>query len=242
MITAWTKAGLIPVCLIILLAVTLTISSCSNGLFSSFSDNRSSSVKPPPQVSKLPAPSLEIRTFQAQPKRIKIGETTTLSWEIIGATSFTIDPPIGTVSGNTGSAVITPTGTTLYTLKATDGNNETTSRFLIITESNDGSILWQTPITDNSTAPLPPEGWVFYPNKNVSWVIRDSYKYPQTEESDLCSQIGTIVNNSNNWTMTDVTLEKTNIADVILPGQTYMYTTSVSCKFFTLKWKWQVRH
>jgi len=242
MIAAWTKAGLIPVCLIILLAVTATVSSCSTGLFPSFSDNGSTPVKPSPQISQLPAPSLEIRTFQAQPKRIKLGETTTLSWDIAGAISFTIDPPIGPVSGNTGSAVVTPPGTTLYTLKATDGNNEVTSRFLVITESIEGSILWQAPMTDNSTELLPPEGWVFYPNKKVSWVIRDSYKYPNTEDSELCEQIGTIVNNSDVWTMSEVTLDKSKIADSILPGQTYTYTTSVNCQFYTLKWKWQVRH
>jgi hypothetical protein len=242
MITIRTKAGLIQACLIILLAMPVLFCSCSGGFFSSFSDNRSTSVKLPPQVSQLPAASLEIKTFEGQPKRIKLGETTTLSWDIAGATSFTIDPPIGIVSGSTGSAVITPTGTTLYTLKATDGNNEATARFLVITESNEGSILWQTPKTDNSTELLPPEGWAFYPNNNVSWVIRDSYKYPYTEDTELCVQIGTIVNNSNNWTMTDVTLDKTKIADSILPGQTNMYSTSVNCQFYTLKWKWQVRH
>jgi hypothetical protein len=235
------KAGPIPVCLIILLAVTATVSSCSKGLFSP-SDNGSTPVKPSPQISQLPAASLEIRTFQAQPKRIKLGETTTISWDIAGATSFAIDPPIGNVSGNSGSAVITPAGTTLYTLQATDGNNEATSRFLIITESNDGSIVWQTPKTDNSTELLPPEEWIFFPNKNVSWVIRDSYKYPYTEDTELCNQIGTIVNNSDTWSMTEVTLDKSKIADAILPGQTMMYSTSVNCRYYTLKWKWQVRH
>jgi hypothetical protein len=240
MITTWTKAGLIPLCVIILLAVT--VSSCSAGLFSSLSDNRSSSTKLPPQVGELPASSLEIKSFQALPKHIKIGETTTLSWDIAGATSFTIDPPIGTVSGNTGSAVTTPRGTTLYTLKATDGNNTATARFLVITESKTGSILWPTSTTDNVSEPLPPEGWVFYPNENVNWVVNETFKHFYTEDSDLCFQIGTIVNNSNNWTMTDVTMDKTKIADNILPGQTLRYTTSVICNLFTLKWKWQVKH
>jgi hypothetical protein len=224
MITIRTKADLIPACLIILLAMPVLFSSCSGGFFSSLSDNRSTSVKLPPQVSQLPTASLEVKTFQGQPKRIKLG-----------------NPPIGTVSGNTSSAVITPSGTTLYTLKATDGNNEATARFLVITESNEGLILWQTPKTDNSTELLPPKGWAFYPNNNVSWVIRDSYKYPHTEDTELCAQIGTIVNNSNNWTMTDVTLDKSKIADSILPGQTLMYSTSVNCQFYALKWKWQVK-
>jgi hypothetical protein len=241
MTTTRTKADLIPVYLITLLAMAILFSSCSAGLFPSPPDNRSTSVKPPSQVSQLPASSLEIKSFQAQPKRIKSGETTTLSWDIAGATSFTIDPSVGTVSGNTGSTVISPNGTTLYTLKATDGNNETTARFLVITESKEGSILWPTSKTDNATASLPPEGWVYYPNENINWVIRESIKHYYTEDSDLCVQIGTIVNNSNNWTMTDVTMDKNKIADAILPGQAYMYTASVLCKEFTLKWKWQVK-
>lgn len=242
MITNRAKAFSIHVLLVTLPAMVVLLSSCSAGPSPSSSDNSSTSAKPSSQVSQLPASTLEIKSFQAQPKRIKLGETTTLSWDIAGATSYTIDPAIGTVSGNTGSATIAPDGTTLYTLKATDGNNEATARFLVITESEDGSILWQTTKTDNSTELLPPGGWVFYPNKDVNWVVRDSYKYPYTEDSDLCVQTGTVVNNSNNWTMTDVTLDKNKISDAILPGQTNMYTTSVNCQFFTLKWKWQVRN
>jgi hypothetical protein len=102
--------------------------------------------------------------------------------------------------------------------------------------------VWQTPKTDNSTSLLPTEEWIFYPNKNVSWVIRDSYKYPSTEDTELCNQIGTIVNNSDIWSMTEVTLDKSKIADSILPGQTSMYSTSVNCQFYMLKWKWQVGH
>lgn len=228
-------------CLMVVLATSVLFSSCSEGLFSSPSDNRSTSAKPSSQVSPLPASTLEIISFQAQPKRIKVGETTTLSWDIAGATSFTIDPPAGPATGKMGSMIISPKETTLYTLKATDGINETTARSLVITESKEGSILWPTSRTDNATGSLPHEGWTYYPNENVYWLVHDTIKHFYTEESDYCVQIGTIVNNSNNWTMTDVTMDKNKIADAILPGQTLRYTTSVFCKDFTFKWKWQVK-
>jgi hypothetical protein len=240
MITARNKPGLFPLALTTLLAIAVLFSSCSVGCVPSPSDNRSTSAKPSSQVSPLPASTLEIISFQAQPKRIKLGETTTLSWEIAGASSFAITPDIGKTAGNTGSMVISPGGTTLYTLKAMDGNNETTARFLVITESKEGSILWPSSKTDNATVPLPPEGWIFYPNENVNWVISETYKPQYTEDSDFCFQIGNIANNSNNWTMTDVMMGTNKIAVAILPGQKHIYTTSVICKDFTLKWKWQL--
>jgi len=244
MITKWDKPGLIPIALITLLAVAVLFCSCSEGLFPSPSDNRSTAAKPSSQVSTLPASTLEIISFQAQPKRIKLGETTTLSWDITGANSFAITPDIGKTIGNTGSMTISPDGTTLYTLKATDGTNEATARFLVITESKEGSILWPTSKTDNATVPLPPEGWTYYPNENVNWVISETYKPQYFEiiiDSDYCFQIGTIVNNSTDWTMTDVMMDTNKIAVAILPGQKHLYTTSVLCKDFTLKWKWQAK-
>jgi len=61
-----------------------------------------------------------ISSFAASPTSINQGEQTTLSWNISGATTITIQPNIGTV-GPTGSLTLTPNATVTYTLTA--GNN-----------------------------------------------------------------------------------------------------------------------
>jgi hypothetical protein len=239
MITTRTKADSIPVSLITLLAMAVLTGSCSVGLLSSPSDNGSTSDRPSSQVSQLPASTLEIKSFQVQPKRIKLGETTTLSWDIAGATSYTIDPTIGTISGNTGSTVISPKGTTLYTLKATDGVYNTESRFLVIVETADGKIAWPGAASDNTTKPLPGEFWVYYPNKDVKWEINDTFQYPDAELGSLCHQIGYITNNHAAWAMTDVSVNGVNVATTIVPGDKLGYSKSMECKQRALKWKWK---
>jgi hypothetical protein len=240
MITTRTKADSIPVSLITLLAMAVFFGSCSAGLLSFSSDNRSTSAKPSSQVSQLPASTLEIKSFQAQPKRIKLGETTTLSWDITGANSFTITPDIGKITGNTGSAVISPKGTTLYTLKATDGVYNTESRFLVIVETADGKIGWPGAASDNTTKPSPNESWVYYPNKDVKWEINDTFQYPDVELGSLCHQIGYITNNHAAWAMTDVSVNGVNVATTIVPGDKLSYSKSMECKQRALKWKWKI--
>jgi hypothetical protein len=239
MITTWNKPGLITVSLVTLLTVAVFTGSCSSGFFSSPSENSSTSAKPSSRASQLPASSLEIKSFQAQPKRVKLGETTTLSWDMAGATSFTISPDIGIITGNTGSAVISPKGTTLYTLKATDGPYNTESRFLVIVETEDGKIAWPGIATDNTSRPAPGETWVYYPNKDVNWEISDNFQYPNVELGSLCNQIGHITNKSAAWAMTDVWVNGENIATVIAPGDKLSYSKGLDCKQRALKWKWK---
>ncbi|MFC1905578.1 zinc-ribbon domain-containing protein [Chloroflexota bacterium] len=60
-----------------------------------------------------------VASFTADPSAITTGQTATLSWDVSGATSVTIDQGIGTVS-STGTKVLSPTATTTYTLTATN--------------------------------------------------------------------------------------------------------------------------
>ena len=239
MITTRTKADLIPLSLVTLLTVAILTGSCSAGLISSPSDNSSSPTKSSSQVSQLPASTLEIKSFQAQPKRIKLGESTTLSWDIAGANSFTIIPDIGNISGNTGSAVISPKGTTLYTLKATDGAYNTELRFLVIVETADGKIAWPGIATDNTSKSSPGESWVYYPNKDVTWEISDNFQYSNVELGSLCNQIGYITNKHATWAMTDVWVNGENVATAIMPGEKLSYSKGLECKQRALKWKWK---
>ena len=239
MITTRTKADLIPVFLITLLCMAVLSGSCSAGLIFSPSDNSSSPAQPSSQVSQLPASTLEIKSFQAEPKRIKLGESTTLSWDIAGANSFIITPDIGIITGNSGSAVISPKGTTLYTLKATDGPYNTELRFLVIVETADGKIAWPGVTSDNTSKASPGESWVYYPNKDVEWEISDNFQYPNVELGSLCNQIGYITNKHATWAMTDVLVNGVNIATTIMPGEKLGYSKGLECKQRALKWKWK---
>jgi len=71
--------------------------------------------KPPtaPLVSQGP----NIISFTANPTTIKLGEKSTLSWEVHDCTSVEIDVGIGKVTP-TGSTGVSPSETTTYTLQA----------------------------------------------------------------------------------------------------------------------------
>jgi len=183
---------------------------------------------------------LDIKSFAALPKTIKLGENTVLSWKVSGASSISIDPAIGSVTGNSGNVSISPQGTTLYTLRASDGRYEVSARFLVIVETADGTIVWPKISSDNITTEPLYEGWSHYPNKYVVWNITDRYKAPYSE-SDYCGQIGYIINNHSGWMMTEVTINKRVVFDFILPSTQRNYVTSVDCvQLPELKWKWKV--
>ena len=75
---------------------------------------------PPTGPDIKPNPNLDppnIVYFTANPSTIKLGEKSTLSWEVHDCTSVEIDEGIGLVSG-TGSIEVSPLVTTTYTLEA----------------------------------------------------------------------------------------------------------------------------
>lgn len=69
-----------------------------------------------------------INSFTATPTLPAVGGTTTLSWNVTGATSLTIDQGVGSVtpvtSGSTTKAI---TATTIFTLTATNANGSVTA-------------------------------------------------------------------------------------------------------------------
>lgn len=69
-----------------------------------------------PQPPAPPAPPV-ITSFTATPATIEAGQSTTLSWDVSGAASVTIEPELGSVAPS-GSLKIIPQGTTTYTLTA----------------------------------------------------------------------------------------------------------------------------
>jgi hypothetical protein len=190
-------------------------------------------------IDTTPAALLYIKSVQAKPKTIKAGETTTIAWNVTGASSMSIEPAVGPVSGNTGNISITPKETTLYTLKASDGQFETSAKFLVIVKAADGSIIWPNSSSDNITTEQIYEGWSYYPNKYIEWKITDGYKDPYGDTGN-CWQVGYITNNNTQWMMTDVTINKNLVADGISPSSRKSYTTTADCNQSPqLKWKWK---
>ncbi len=78
-------------------------------------------VAPPPPVAKP-----VINSFTASPTSITQGDSTTLSWDVSGVPTVTIEPAIGT-SGASGSLELTPDASVTYTLTATNASGSASS-------------------------------------------------------------------------------------------------------------------
>ena len=65
--------------------------------------------------------------FTASPTIIVSGGSSQLCWNVSNATSITITPGVGTVTGNSGCVTVNPTVTTTYTLTATNPIGSTTA-------------------------------------------------------------------------------------------------------------------
>lgn len=81
-------------------------------------------------VSTQKAEPVRIVFFAANPNQISSGQSSTLTWNVENATSVTISG-IGTVAAN-GSAPVSPTQTTTYTLTATNGVNSQTATAVVV--------------------------------------------------------------------------------------------------------------
>ena len=62
-----------------------------------------------------------ISSFTANPSYIQCGQSVVLTWNVTDASSITISPTVGSVSGS-GSYTVTPSYTTTYTLTATNSD------------------------------------------------------------------------------------------------------------------------
>src|SRR5581483_11288854 len=66
-----------------------------------------------------------IASFGSRPASIKSGGFSSLLWSVTGATSLTISPSVGKVTGT--AAVVSPTATTTYELTATNSSGSVTA-------------------------------------------------------------------------------------------------------------------
>jgi Bacterial Ig-like domain (group 2) len=66
-----------------------------------------------------------ISSFSASPSAVQPGQSATLNWSVTGATSLSISPGVGSVTGT--SVVVTPAATTTYTLTASNAGGNATA-------------------------------------------------------------------------------------------------------------------
>ena len=98
-----------------------------------------------PTPAPIPAPTLTeppvIVAFSATPNEISTGESSTLLWNVTGATTVTINQGIGDVPA-AGTKEISPTTTTTYTLSAANTAGTTTGSIIITVDKKDSVIQW----------------------------------------------------------------------------------------------------
>jgi hypothetical protein len=75
--------------------------------------------------------TLTIQKFTADPTQVMAGSNATLSWDVSGADSVTIDQGVGTVT-TTGSKQVMPASTTVYTLLAKANTSIATSSVQVV--------------------------------------------------------------------------------------------------------------
>jgi len=75
-----------------------------------------------------------INSFTASPETINPGQLATLSWDVSGATTVTIEPVVGDVDPS-GTEQVSPYATTMFTLTATSEGGSTTSSVTVTVTS-----------------------------------------------------------------------------------------------------------
>ena len=92
-----------------------------------------------------------IDSFDTSPGSIALGQSSTLSWSVSGATTVSIDQEIGEVA-LTGSWVVSPTTTATYTLTATNdaGSVTATAQVVVTTEAQHSVTLYSIATEDGN--------------------------------------------------------------------------------------------
>ena len=134
-----------------------------------------------------------IATFTATPSTISSGASSTLDWSVSGATSLSIDPSVGPVTGT--SHPVSPTTTTTYTLSATNAGGTSTATATVtvsaagyLTPGDPGTADLSFTLTSQTTHPISP--YVYGINGGVAengWAWQPAYS-------------GVVRSGGNRWT------------------------------------------
>jgi hypothetical protein len=118
---------------------------------------------------QLPA----INSFGADPLTIAAGESSTLSWNVVGATTVSIDQGIGNVALS-GRRAVMPSATTVYTLTATNaaGTIVTATAQVAVTGALPSPTPTALPVVNSFTAS--PPSITFGNSATLSWNVSNA--------------------------------------------------------------------
>jgi len=162
-------------------------------------------------------PKPVILSFDADPGAINPGGTSTLSWEVTGAATVSIDQGVGNVALS-GTRHVSPGETTIYTLAATNeaGSVNATVQITVEEDTTPPSTPVLTSPAEDATLPQPSEAWSFDwndssdPESGIAgyqlYVIRAGEGSPMVNASVTDSECAEIVGGQithgylDNWT------------------------------------------
>jgi uncharacterized cupredoxin-like copper-binding protein len=109
------------------------VSPTANTSYTLKATNSAGSVTATVAVAVAAAGPPKINSFIATPINITPGGSSTLTWDVTGATSFSVEPGFGTVTAQ--KQLVSPGATTTYTLTATNGSGSTTATAIVTVTS-----------------------------------------------------------------------------------------------------------
>jgi len=140
----WTQEGGMPVTLSSLTTARTSFTAAA-GVYYTFrltvTDSFGLQAAARVHVSTLAAPRVQIEFFTSDPAQIQSGQSSTLSWKVINATSVNISPAVGNVD-ESGSIPVSPTQTTTYTLTARNNVNQETANTIVVVVAAPTKLLY----------------------------------------------------------------------------------------------------
>ncbi len=118
------KKQIFPV-LVLILIISFSFSGCITVTIPNIPGLSPNTPSNPPSNADLPAESDQtgtapaVSSFNSYPSSINYGASSTLSWEVSGASTISIDQGIGQVDV-AGTRMVSPTASTVYTISATN--------------------------------------------------------------------------------------------------------------------------
>jgi len=163
-----------------------------------------------------------INSFGAGPPTIAAGESSTLSWSVVGATMVSIDQGIGNVALS-GSRVVMPSATTVYTLTATNaaGISTTATAQVIVTGAPSPPTPAALPVVNSFTAS--PPSIIVGELATLSWNVSNATSVT------IDHGVGTFASSGNALVSpaatTTYTLTATNAAGATVPATAQVIVT-----------------
>ena len=135
-------------------------------------DGSDSTTYSPSKESSQESESPVIGAFEASPEAVNAGKTSTLTWNVMNATSVNISPDIGSV-GMSGSIAISPVTTTDYTLTASNEYDTVIATISVAVLTS--SISTELPVIHSFLAN--PQDINEGDTSSLSWSISNAYSF-----------------------------------------------------------------